>query len=82
MNAHEETLGILEDTCFEPYNNVLPENTMGYIMVKGRVENIFALGVKSAQQSVQRIAFGAGAAGVLVGVIASLIVVFFLIGVR
>jgi len=34
------------------------------------------------QQSVQRIAFGGGAAGLLVGVIVTLILVFVLIGIR
>lgn len=38
--------------------------------------------VEAAQQSVQRIAFGAGVAGVLVGVVVTLIIVFVQIGVR
>jgi len=36
----------------------------------------------NAQQSVQRIAFGAGAAGFFVGVVVTLIIVFVQIGVR
>jgi hypothetical protein len=38
--------------------------------------------LRAAQQSVQRIAFGAGAAGFLVGVVVTLIVVFVQLGVR
>jgi len=41
-----------------------------------------ALTRKRAQQSVQRIAFGAFTVGVLVSVVVALIVVFFIIGVR
>ena len=42
----------------------------------------FWAGFKAAQHRVQRIAFGAGAAGFLLGVVVSLIVVFVQIGVR
>lgn len=42
----------------------------------------FAFWKWAAQQSVQRIAFGAFTAGVLVGIVVSLIIVFVQIGVR